>query len=72
MIKNKRIKKNWSEEDVQILVWVTSKYADSKRYEDIEKELVSITPLRIMRTGKSSHLLFQESLLSRACSNGSA
>jgi hypothetical protein len=37
MIKNKRIKKNWSEEDVQILIWVTSKYADMKRYQDIEK-----------------------------------
>lgn len=26
MIKNKRIKKNWSEEDIKILVWVISKY----------------------------------------------
>lgn len=37
MIKNKRIKKNWSEEDVQILIWVISKYADKKHFEDIEK-----------------------------------
>ena len=28
MIKNKRLKKNWSEEDIKILVWVISKYAD--------------------------------------------
>lgn len=35
MIKNKRIKKNWSEEDVQILIWVISKYADKKGFEDI-------------------------------------
>lgn len=40
MIKNKRIKKNWSEEDVQILIWVISKFADKQRYQDIEKELV--------------------------------
>ena len=26
MIKNKRIKKNWSEEDLKILIWVISKY----------------------------------------------
>lgn len=30
MIKNKRIKKNWSEEDVTIFIWVVSKYADYK------------------------------------------
>jgi hypothetical protein len=35
MIKNKRIKKNWSEEDVLILIWVISKYADSHGYFDI-------------------------------------
>jgi hypothetical protein len=28
MIKNKKIKKNWSEEDVKILVWIISKYCD--------------------------------------------
>lgn len=43
MIKNKRIKKNWSEEDVQILIWVVSKYSDSKHYDDIEKNLVTTT-----------------------------
>ena len=41
MIKNKRIKKNWSEEDVQILIWVVSKYADKKGLEDIQKDLYS-------------------------------
>ena len=35
MIKNKRIKKNWSEEDVQILLWVISKYAEKKKLEDV-------------------------------------
>ena len=30
MIKNKRIKKNWSGEDVKILAWIVSKFADFK------------------------------------------
>jgi hypothetical protein len=41
MAKNKRIKKNWSDEDVQILIWVISKYCDSRRYADVEKDMVS-------------------------------
>jgi len=28
MMKNKKLKKNWSEEDVKVLVWIVSKYAD--------------------------------------------
>jgi hypothetical protein len=40
MIKNKRIKKNWSEEDIKILTWVVSKYADLKGFYNIEKDLV--------------------------------
>lgn len=42
MIKNKRIKKNWSEEDVLILIWIVSKYADSKYIDYIERDLVTI------------------------------
>lgn len=52
MIKNKRIKKNWSEEDVQILIWVISKYADKNHFVDIEKELVGMMSFRMSRTGK--------------------
>ena len=37
MIKNRRVKKNWSEEDVQILIWVISKYSDMKAFHNIEK-----------------------------------
>ena len=37
MIKNKRIKKNWSEEDVKILIWVVSKYCDSRDIDYMEK-----------------------------------
>ncbi len=40
MIKNKRIKKNWSEEDVKILIWLISKYADIYAYQDVERDIV--------------------------------
>jgi hypothetical protein len=43
MIKNKRIKKNWSEEDVKILIWLISKYADINHYHDVERDLVIFT-----------------------------
>jgi hypothetical protein len=39
MIKNKRVKKNWSEEDIKILVWILSKYGDSRNMADLEKDL---------------------------------
>lgn len=70
MIKNKRIKKNWSEEDVQILVWVISKYADSKGYSDIEKELVTLSLPRIRRIGPCLPHSYQGSPASPACSSG--
>ena len=41
MIKNKRIKKNWSEEDILILIWIVSKYADWKELDNVEKNLVN-------------------------------
>lgn len=39
MLKNKKIKKNWSEDDVKILIWVLSKYADQLGIEDLEKDM---------------------------------
>jgi uncharacterized membrane protein len=72
MIKNKRIKKNWSEEDVQILIWVISKYADKKGFEDIEKDLVRLSLIRTLKTGKLLHPLFLVSLASPVCSSGLA
>ena len=42
MIKNKRIKKNWSEEDIKILIWLISKHGDINNYYDVEKDLVLI------------------------------
>lgn len=35
MLKNRKIKKNWSEEDLKILVWVVSKYADVHCFVDL-------------------------------------
>ena len=40
MIKNKRIQKNWSEEDVLIFIWVVSKYSDYKGADNVERDLV--------------------------------
>lgn len=40
MLKNKKVKKNWSEEDVKVLVWVVSKYADSHRLEVVDRDMV--------------------------------
>lgn len=38
MLKNRKIKKNWSDEDLKILVWVVSKYADMHCFVDLEKD----------------------------------
>lgn len=35
MLKTKKIKRNWGEDDVKILVWIISKYADWKCYQDL-------------------------------------
>ena len=40
MIKTKRIKRNWGEEDLKILIWIVSKYSDLKNYTDLERNLV--------------------------------
>ena len=54
MAKNKRIKKNWSDEDVQILIWIVSKYADSRGLKDVEKDLVSKGLCSSRRIGRPS------------------
>ena len=41
MAKNRKVKKNWSEEDVKILVWAVSKYADSQNFTDLETDFTS-------------------------------
>ena len=42
MLKTKRLKRNWGEEDLKILVWVVSKYADQQGLTDLEKDMVRV------------------------------
>lgn len=35
MIKTKKLKRNWGEEDLKILIWVVSKYSDMKGFHDL-------------------------------------
>jgi len=41
MIKSKRIKRNWGEDDLKILTWIVSKFSDRKNYTDLERDIVS-------------------------------
>ena len=43
MVKNKRIKKNWTNEDLSILIWVVAKYCQSNLIKDVYYGIVSIT-----------------------------
>ena len=52
MIKNKRIKKNWSEEDVNILIWVISKYCQFHGFLSIKESLVSYFLFRARQIGR--------------------
>ena len=42
MVKNKRVKKNWNTEDMIILLWVISKYAEKNSISSIEDEFVCV------------------------------
>jgi hypothetical protein len=72
MLKNKRIKKNWSDEDVKILIWIISKYSDLHGLRDAGKDLVNIYLFRSGTIGLPFLLLFRGLSRSHACSNGSA
>lgn len=39
MLKTKKLKRNWGEEDLKILIWIVSKYCDYKGIQDIDKDL---------------------------------
>lgn len=52
MLKTKRIKRNWGEEDLKILIWVISKYCDLRKYVDLEKEIVMLFLRRTTRIGE--------------------
>lgn len=40
MQKTRRIKRNWGQEDLKILIWIISKYSDLHGYQDLEKDIV--------------------------------
>ena len=56
MIKTKRIKRNWGEEDIKILLWIVSKYCDWKAYNNIEKQLVILFFILLQVNNKNRHL----------------
>ena len=70
MIKNKRIKKNWSEEDVLILIWIVSKYADYRGIDHVEKSLVTDILCRLPHAGIKLLPSSPESRAKAACSSG--
>lgn len=41
MIKNNKLKKNWSEEDLHILVWLLSKYMQKESIDSHESMVLS-------------------------------
>ncbi len=41
MLKTKKLKRNWGEEDLKILIWIVSKYCEYKSIQDIDKDLVN-------------------------------
>lgn len=36
-MKTKKIKKNWGSDDIEIFLWIISKYSDLKSYSNINK-----------------------------------
>lgn len=54
MIKNNRLKKNWSEEDLQILVWLLSKYMEKNAINSHEM-MVTLTLSSPKKIGKDYH-----------------
>lgn len=72
MVKTKRIKRNWGEEDLKILIWIVSKYCDYKGILDIEKDMVRVISCRVKKTGGLWPRSSLESQQRPACSSGSA
>ena len=72
MLKTKKLKRNWGEEDLKILIWIVSKYCDYKGIQDIDKDLVNYHLFRPLKIGKLSPPSFRVSQQRHACSNGLA
>ena len=40
MVKNRKVKKNWSDQDLKILIWIVAKYCEKKRIKDVYTGIV--------------------------------
>ena len=70
MVKNRKIKKNWSNQDLKILVWIVAKYCEKKKIKDVYIGIV-IYQLRRKNTIGSLFLwLYLAPHLRCACLNG--
>lgn len=72
MVKTKRIKRNWGEEDLKILIWIVSKYCDYKGILDIEKDMVRVISRRAKKIGGLWPRSSLESQQRPVCLSGSA
>ena len=71
MIKNRKVKKNWSGEDLKILVWIVAKYCEKKRIKDVYIGIVKFMLFfRKSRIGSSSLHSSQAQLPKCACLSG--
>ena len=42
MVKSKKVKKNWNDEDLKILVWTVGKYCEKNQIRDLADGIVNI------------------------------
>ena len=70
MVKNKKFKKNWSEEDVTILIWTVSKYSDFKGVRSIDKDLVTSLLMQTIKDWEFIASIIRELRPKDACSSG--
>ena len=71
MLKNKKIKKNWSNEDLKVLVWIVGKYCEKRRIKDLNNGIVFSSPYhRRKQTGTTFPLLSRGLVQKCVCLNG--
>ena len=70
-MKNKKIKKNWSNEDLKVLVWIVGKYCEKNRIRDLNNGIVLLLPyLRRKPIGILFRPWFQVLVQKCVCLNG--
>ena len=71
MLKNKKVKKNWSNEDLKVLVWIVGKYCEKKRIKDLHNGIVLLLIYRRRKQiGTTFPLLFLVLVQKCVCLNG--